>query len=101
MKIHWTENAIDHLDGIYDYIGHTSEVYARRTIDRLTRRSQQIATFPASGRSVPELDIPQIRQVIEGPYRIIYFIKPDQIDVLAVILCAQQFPWHEITQEDG
>jgi plasmid stabilization system protein ParE len=27
----------------------------------------------------------QIREVIEGPYRIIYHIKPDQIDVLAVI----------------
>ena len=27
----------------------------------------------------------QIREVIEGPYRIIYYIKPDQIDVLAVI----------------
>jgi plasmid stabilization system protein ParE len=23
--------------------------------------------------------------VIEGPYRIIYYIRPDQIDVLAVI----------------
>lgn len=27
----------------------------------------------------------QIREVMEGQYRIIYYIKPDQIDVLAVI----------------
>lgn len=27
----------------------------------------------------------QIREVIEGPYRIIYHIKSDQIDILAVI----------------
>jgi plasmid stabilization system protein ParE len=54
-------------------------------VDRLTRRSQQIAEFPFSGRRVPEYDIDQIREVIEGPYRIIYHIKPDQIDVLAVI----------------
>lgn len=31
----------------------------------------------------------QIRKVMEGPYRIIYYIKPDQIDVLAVIHGAQ------------
>ena len=31
----------------------------------------------------------QIREVIEGPYRIIYYIKPDQIDVLAVLHGAQ------------
>ncbi len=60
-------------------------------MDRLTRRSQQIAKFPFSGRVVPEFEVPQIRQVLEGPYRIIYYIKPDQIDVLAVIHGAQQF----------
>lgn len=54
-------------------------------IDRLTRRSQQMAGFPLSGRRVPEYDIDQIREVIEGAYRIIYHIKPDQIDVLAVV----------------
>lgn len=44
-----------------------------------------IADFPFSGRKVPEYDIDQIREIIEGPYRIIYHIKPDQIDVVAVI----------------
>ena len=54
-------------------------------VDRLTRRSQQIAKFPFSGRRVPEYDVDQIREVIEGVFRIIYHIKSDQIDVLAVI----------------
>jgi plasmid stabilization system protein ParE len=34
---------------------------------------------------VPEFEDKLIREVIEGPYRIIYYIKPEQIDVLAVI----------------
>ncbi len=38
-----------------------------------------------SGRRVPEYDMEQIREIFEGPYRIVYYIKPDQIDVLAVI----------------
>jgi plasmid stabilization system protein ParE len=42
---------------------------------------------------VPEAEAEQIREVVEGPYRIIYYIKPDQIDVLAVIHGAQQTPW--------
>jgi toxin ParE1/3/4 len=85
MKVHWTETAEKHLDAIYQYISHNSPEYAKRTIDRLTRRSQQISTYPLSGRIVPEYEMEQIREVIEGPYRIIYYIKPDQIDVLAVI----------------
>ena len=63
--------------------------YAKRMVDRITRRSQQIADFPFSGRKVPEYDIDQIREIIEGPYRIIYHIKPDQIDVVAVIHVAR------------
>jgi len=85
MKIHWTDTAEGHLDALYAYIAQDSPQYAKRMVDRLTRRSQQIAGFPLSGRRVPEYDIDQIREVIEGPYRIIYYIKADQIDVLAVI----------------
>ena len=85
MKVHWTDTAEGHLDALYAYISQDSPEYATRMVDRLTRRSQQIADFPFSGRRVPEYDIDQIREVIEGSYRIIYHIKPDQIDVLAVI----------------
>jgi toxin ParE1/3/4 len=85
MKVHWTDTAEGHLDAIYAYIAQDSPEYARRMVDRLTRRSQQIAEFPFSGHRVPEYDVDQIREVIEGSFRIIYHIKADQIDVLAVI----------------
>jgi toxin ParE1/3/4 len=55
----------------------------------LTRRSEQIANFPFSGRLVPEFETEQLREVIEGSYRIIYYIKPEQIDVIAVLHAAQ------------
>jgi toxin ParE1/3/4 len=61
-------------------------------VDRLTRRSEQIAMFPQSGRVVPEYDAPEIREVIEPPYRIIYCIREEQIDVLAVVHSAQRLP---------
>jgi toxin ParE1/3/4 len=61
-------------------------------VDRLTRRSEQIATFPLSGRIVPEYGAPDISEVIERLYRIIYRIKAEQIDVLAVVHSAQLLP---------
>ena len=96
MEVHWTDTATAHLDNIYAYIARDSERYALRTVDRITQRSIQIAKYPLSGRMVPEISIEQIREVIEGPYRIIYYIKPDRIDVLAVIHGAENFPWHKI-----
>ena len=88
MKVHWTETDEGHLDAIYSYIAQDSPEYAKRMVDRLTRRSQQIAAFPLSGRRVPEYDFDQVREVIECSYRIIYHIKSDQIDVIGVIHAA-------------
>jgi plasmid stabilization system protein ParE len=92
VKVHWTDTARDHLRAIHAYIASNSPQYALRVVDRLTRRSQQIALFPLSGREVPEFSVPQVREILEGPFRIIYYLKPDQIDVLAVIHGAQQIP---------
>ncbi len=92
MNVHWTDTALRHLDAISRYIAQDSPAYAKRMVDRLTRRSQQIAEFPLSGRMVPEYEMTQIREVVEGPYRIIYYIKPNQLDVLAVIHGARNLP---------
>ena len=92
MKVYWTNNSIGHLLGIYEYIARNSPVYAKRVVDRITRRSEQIAELPLSGRKVPEYKAEDIREIIEKPYRIIYRIKSDQIDILAVLHGAQLLP---------
>jgi toxin ParE1/3/4 len=92
MNVQWTDNAIEHLATIYEYIAVNSPTYARQMVDRLTRRSSQIAHSPLSGRMVPEYQAPDIRELIEKPYRIIYRVKQDQIDVLAVIHGARLLP---------
>lgn len=89
MNVHWTDTACRHLDAIHAYISQDSPEYAKRVMDKLTKRSEQIVDFPLSGRTVPEYELDQIREVIEYPYRIIYHIKSDQIDVLAVLHGAQ------------
>lgn len=71
MRVHWTENAIGHLVNIYEYIAINSPTYGKRMVDRITRRSAQIAKQPLSGRKVPEYDAEDIREIIEKPYRIV------------------------------
>jgi len=45
MNVRWTDTALAHLDAIHAYIAHDSPEYAKRMVDRLTRRSQQIASY--------------------------------------------------------
>ncbi len=61
-------------------------------VDKIARRSEQITDQPLSGRKVPEYQTDDIRELIEKPYRIIYRIKADQIDVVAVIHGARLLP---------
>ena len=87
MKVFWTEAALSQLQAIHDYIAQTSPDYALRMVDRLTKRSIQIAEFPFSGRMVPEYELNEVREILEWPYRIIYLVCSAQsrVDVLAVV----------------
>lgn len=92
MRVHWTNTALDHLLAIHEYAAQHSKIYADRLIDKLTRRSEQIGLFPRSGRMVPEYRREDLREVIERPYRIIYRLKEEQVDVVAVVHSAQELP---------
>ncbi len=92
MNVVWTDTAIAHLADIYEYVARDSERYALRMVDRITARTQQLASFPQSGETVPEYDLPTVRELMEGPYRIIYRTRPDLVEVLAVIHGARVLP---------
>jgi addiction module RelE/StbE family toxin len=92
MKVVWTKTALSHLTDIYDYIARDSPRYAQRMVDRLTDRSRQIQRFPQSGHVVPEYDDALIRELIEGPYRLIYRVEPLRIVVLAVVHGSRLLP---------
>lgn len=85
MKVAWSQTALNELDAIHARISETSVEYANRIVDRLTRRAAQMEQFPRSGRAVPEFGLPQLRELIEGPYRLIYRIGPDGVEILAVL----------------
>ena len=92
MKVHWTEAALQQLTAIHDYIARDSQLYAQRVVDRITRKSTSIGTLPWAGSMVPEDESPELREVFDRPYRIIYRILQDRIDVVAVIHGARQLP---------
>ena len=92
MKVCWTDEALRHPDNIHRHIAEDAPVYARRMVDKITRRSRQIGTFPQSGRMVPEYQDIEIREVVEPPYRIVYRVTADRVDVLAVFHGARLLP---------
>jgi toxin ParE1/3/4 len=81
MKIIWTAEAIERLKEIDAYISQDSPTAAEKFIDLLFERGESLKAFPHSGRKVPEYDLEDYRELIEGNYRIVYRVKPHAIEI--------------------
>jgi len=84
-RIVWMPSALDDLKSIRDYIAKDSEYYASKFLDGVFDKAERLVEFPLSGRIVPELGNPSVREIIYGSYRIIYEISNNNVFVLTVI----------------
>jgi addiction module RelE/StbE family toxin len=84
VGISWTEQAIDDVEKICEFIARDSPGYAKIFAHKVYSSVDRLRKFPRSGRIVPELEIRSVREIIFGNYRIIYRIKKSEIDILTV-----------------
>ena len=84
-KVIWTANAVDDLEQIAKFIERDSVHYARAVVSRLYNAVGRLARFPPSGRQVPEVDDPSMREVIADGYRIIYCVLESKVFMLTVV----------------
>lgn len=75
MKLIWSKRAAKDLDQIGVFIATNAPERARSHVQLLIDRAKQAAEFPKSGRVVPEFQDENLREVIEGSYRIVYEIN--------------------------
>ena len=87
----WSVPAKQDLKSIYDYIATDSKYYAIKVSQDFVEKSESLAEFPKMGRMVPEIDNPNIRELIIYSYRLIYEISSNQIKILAIIHSKQNF----------
>lgn len=87
MRVLFTQTALDQIQETHAFIGEQNLQAATDWVDRITGRADQLSGFPRSGRRVPEFDDPDILELFEGDWRIIYHINvgAQLIEVLAVV----------------
>ena len=89
MKIIWTEVAIEKLEEFADYIALDKPNAAFKWAETIHESVTKLAKFPQIGREVPEIRRSDIREIIEGNYRVIYRIETKQISILTIRHCKQ------------
>ena len=59
---------------------------------QIIRGVERLTSFPESGRVVPERSDPQLREVIVGPYRVVYRLRPGVAEIATVFRASRMFP---------
>lgn len=80
----WTRRAIEDVQSIRQFITQDSPHYALLVTQQLIASAERLSAFPQSGRVVPEVNDPAVREVIHGTYRIVYRLIHDEIHILTV-----------------
>ena len=85
VEIRWTTEALDDIERIAQFIARDSEHYAILQTERFFEKARILETHPLAGHFAPEIKSKNIRQLIEGNYRIIYqVISPSRVDILTI-----------------
>lgn len=80
----WSPSALRDLESIRSYIAHDSPAYADLVVRRLVVAVQRLQRFPESGRIVPEFGVPELREVIRPPYRLVYRVRSRSVEIVTV-----------------
>lgn len=92
MKLLWTEAARQDLLDIRRYIAADNPAAAKRWIERLRASAGSACHSPFAARKVPEFSRDDIRERIEGNYRIVYQVFADRLIALTVFEGHAVFP---------
>ena len=88
FQVLWTDAARLDLERIVEFIVEEDPAYALAVLARLEQRCRTLVTLPNRGRIVPEMRAVEVftyREVIEGPWRIVYRYDVDRVHVMAVL----------------
>ena len=83
-KVSWTRRSINDLKLIHEFISLDSKFYADRFINKIVSRVEQLIEFPESGRIIPEKEENDLRELIEGNYRIFYRVQRNNVTILRI-----------------
>lgn len=87
----WSLPAKADLKHIHDFIAEDSKYYAKKVAQEIREKTNILVDLPQTGKIVPEINNPAIRELHIYSYRIMYEVKANHCDVLAVIHKRQNF----------
>jgi len=84
-RITFAESAVRDIEEIRSwYAGQNVAAVGQRIVREIVSSIERLATFPESGRMVPEFEIPHLREIIHPPFRIVYRLEKNKVRIVRV-----------------
>jgi plasmid stabilization system protein ParE len=91
--VRYTDTAITDLEAIHQRFAPDSPRYADEWLDRIEEVIERLMKFPYSGKIIPELKLPDRREVLVGRYQIMdRIINDDLLEIMFVHHGKRRFP---------
>ena len=87
----WSPEALEDVESIAEYISRDSPAYARAVVAKIVAATRDLPRFQYTGRIIPEVSDPSLRERFVYSYRLIYRVKDSEILIVAVIHGARLF----------
>jgi len=84
MRVVWSPLALERVVEVAETIRWDKPEAARRWLEKVFREVESLATHPRRGRTVPEVDRGDVRELLLGNYRLIYRLADEELQVLTV-----------------
>ena len=84
MRVVWTARARTRLAEIHEYIAQQSTERALAMVERILLRVDRLAVSPHGGVRLTAFRDDEIRELLERPYRIIYRVGTDRLEILTI-----------------
>ena len=99
MKIIWSPLSVERMTEISEYIAEDNLDASIKWVESIFKLIDRLEQYPEIGRIVPELDKPNIRELIHGNYRIIYKVQQRVLFILTIRHNKQILPLDEVNEK--
>lgn len=95
MIVEWSERATGELEAARELVA--SEFHAQALAERIVRHTELLSQSPYLGAGMPEYADIDLREIYEHPYRILYRVIGDRVQIVTLIHHARRLPRTPLT----
>ena len=100
-KVIWTKQGYSTLDAAA-YVAENSLTGAQQLLEIALDTAESLSVFDERGRVVPELQQPNIRELLVQRYRLIYEVFDTKVEIMAFIHGARDFAkWRQSLSDEA